>query len=79
MNYVMNSYNIYNGYNAFDGPLFIVVIAKSEKKAIELAREEYKEEAKQWKYTEDFYTNLTAELVEEDVLKHGGYVAGAFL
>lgn len=58
-------YYVMNGYKTIDGPVYVAVMATDEEAAVNLAREEYKEESKNWNEGSDFYESLRAELIEE--------------
>lgn len=61
----LNVYAVYNGYLA-DTMVCKIVIADTEEKAEEIAREGYKKEKEESKlYTDDYYKNLKVELLGE--------------
>jgi len=63
----MKLYEITNGYTGYSY-VRVYVVADNEKKAIELAREKFKEEAEdRIAYNEKYYNNLEAEVMCENV------------
>lgn len=70
----MNLYHVMNGWKMHDSVVFVTVIAPNEDKALEIAREYYKEASEDWDRGPDYYKNLEVELSEEDILNSSGMV-----
>jgi hypothetical protein len=67
----MKLFRVYNGYTGFS-QVYVLVIAESEERALEIATETFKKEAEdkeylemwgKFQYTERYYTNLEIELL----------------
>jgi hypothetical protein len=64
----MKLYIVKNGYIG-EGEIYTIVIAENEVRAIEIAYKKFKEESDKYNKPEEYYTDLTIELLCDDTSK----------